>query len=219
MFWPGTIATRGLSQYSTLELLHQAFLQLAQANYQSQWQPPFASTPVTCPAKLKPQQKLNAAPQVKLSVNYPSKLVNQTLAPEYEALGKAMIHGPPSRIVNAIFKCPPLSNLVIEKVLRLFKTEVGDLCSTKVPWLLRKSSKEDLVTIDLEKLCSEWKERAPLFYAFLLTACTTGKRQETVTWLPSMAIPGSILLKQRDTRMNATASILSVLLKTRSVEV
>ncbi|KAK3753107.1 hypothetical protein QZH41_020581, partial [Actinostola sp. cb2023] len=37
-------------------------------------------------------------------------------------------------------------------------------------------------------------------------------------WLPSVAIAGSVLLKQRDSKMNATASIIGVLLKTKSME-
>ena len=194
-------------QYSGAELVRQAFSA-----------PLSMSTPVSTQRRSNQSQATETA-TVKLSVSYSSKTVNKTLTKDYEALGKALIHGLPSRIATAVLKCAPLTHLVIEKVFRLLKTEVGDLCSKKNPSLLRNSSKEDLVNFDLEKLCNEWKERAPLFYAFLLTACTSGHRQKTTTWLPSMAIAGSILLKQRNPHMNATASIMSLLLKTRSIEV
>ena len=38
-------------------------------------------------------------------------------------------------------------------------------------------------------------------------------------WLPSAVVAGSVLLKQRNQEMNATASVLGVLLKTGSIEV
>ena len=37
--------------------------------------------------------------------------------------------------------------------------------------------------------------------------------------LPSAVVAGSVLLKQRNQEMNATASVLGVLLKTGSIEV
>lgn len=181
--------------------------------------PLLSSTPVSSTQKTSNQSKASIEnTTVKLSVSYPSKTVNKTLPKDYEALGKSLIHGPPSRIATAVLKCAPLTHLVIEKVLRLLKAEVGDLCSKKNPSSLRNCTKEALINFDLEKLCNEWKERAPLFYSFLLTV-TSGKSQKSTTWFPSMAVAGSILLKQRNPQMNATASALSLVLKTRSTEV
>ena len=154
---------------------------------------------------------------VKISVHYPGKPVNKVLSKEYEALGKALVHSPPLRIATAVMKCAPLTHLLIKKGLRLLKTEVGDLCSKKKPFLLRNCTKEALTTFGFEELCREWSERSPVFYSFLLTARTTGNSRRT--WLPSMAIAGSILLKQRNPHMNAAASITSLLLKTKSIEV
>ena len=181
--------------------------------------PLLSSTPVSSTQKTSNQSKASIEnTTVKLSVSYPSKTVNKTLPKDYEALGKSLVHGPPSRIATAVLKCAPLTHLVIEKVLRLLKAEVGDLCSKKNPSSLRNCTKEALINFDLEKLCNEWKERAPLFYSFLLTV-TSGKSQKSTTWFPSMAVAGSILLKQRNPQMNATASALSLVLKTRSTEV
>jgi hypothetical protein len=99
--------------------------------------------------------------------------------------------------------------------MKLLSNEVSALCSRNNPSLLRKCGKKDLVNFDLQSLCEEWKERAPLFFSFLMTCCTN----EAVKWLPSAAVAGSVLLKQRNPQMNATASVLGVLIKTGSTEV
>ena len=160
----------------------------------------------------------SAETKVKVTVSYPSKTINKTLAPEFEAIGKAIVHGPPSRIAKAILKCKAIRTEVIQQVLRVVSSEVNDLCSRKNPSLLRKTGKDDLVKYDMQKLCNEWKERAPVFYSFLLT-CSTSKPNINIDWFPSVALSGSILLKQRKNHMSATASILGILTKTRSIEV
>ena len=121
--------------------------------------PLLSSTPVSSTQKTSNQRKASIEnTTVKLSVSYPSKTVNKTLPKDYEALGKSLIHGPPSRIATAVLKCAPLTHLVIEKVLRLLKAEVGDLCSKKNPSSLRNCTKEALINFELEKLCNEWKK-------------------------------------------------------------
>ena len=53
-----------------------------------------------------------------------------------------------------------------------------------------------------------------------MTCCISGhSRDQEVKWLPSAVVAGSVLLKQRYQEMNATASVLGVLLKTGSIEV
>lgn len=73
------------------------------------------------------------------------------------------------------------------------------------------------MNFDLVKLLDEWKERAPVFYSFLHT-CSTSK-QATTNCSPSVAVAGSVLLKQRNNHMNDTASVLGLLIKTGSMEV
>ena len=43
--------------------------------------------------------------------------------------------------------------------------------------MLRANTKEEIVNFDFEKLCFEWKERAPIFYAFLMTCATTTRNE------------------------------------------
>lgn len=175
-----------------------------------------ASTPIK-PASAKSCKQENIEePSATITVEYPSKTVKKKLSSDLQPLGKALAHGPASRIAKAIFKSKTLRAEVIAQVLRVVTKEVSDLCSIKNPSLLRKTSKEDLVNFELNKICDEWKQRAPVFYSFLLTCCSTKMSQEP---MPSVAVSGSILLKQRNNHMNATASVLGILIKTGSMEV
>lgn len=45
----------------------------------------------------------------------------------------------------------------------------------RIVHFLRKTGKEDLANFDLLLLCNEWKERAPLFYVFLMTSAVNKK--------------------------------------------
>lgn len=128
-------------QYSGDDLLRQAFSA-----------PLLTSTPVSNQKTSNQSKATETATEttVKLSIVYHSKPVNKTLSPEYKALGKALAHGPPSRIATAVMKCAPLTNLVIAKVLRLLKTDMGDLCSKKNPSLLRNCTQEALTNFDFE---------------------------------------------------------------------
>ena len=169
-----------------------------------------------------PFKSSNAATftSVDVTIKYPSKTVNRTLAKDYEAIAKALTFGPPQRLAKAVLKCKLLSKHVIESVLNLLSNEESGLCSRKTPSLLRKCGKEDLENFKFQSLCDEWRERSPLFFSFLMTCCISGRsRDQAVKWLPSAVVAGSVLLKQRNQEMNATASELGVLLKTGSIEV
>ncbi len=152
-----------------------------------------------------------------LTVQYPSKTIKKPLIGSYQAIAKALAHGVPSQIANAVMKNPSLRNHVVENTLKTMSKELTALCSKNNPSLLRKTSKEDLANFDLQLLCNEWKEKAQIFYSFLLTSAVNRRTKES-SWFPSTAIAGSVLLKQRSEKMDATASVLGVLLKSKSVE-
>lgn len=173
------------------------------------------STPIHFPRPAGEKPKQDPSSSVRISVHYESKTVNKTLSKEYEILGKALAHGPPQRIAKAIFKNLELKKLVIEKVLRLLTSEASSLCSRKEPSLLRKTAKSDIDKFSFSSLCEEWKIKAPIFYSFLMSIAGS----KNATWLPSVAVAGSVLLKQRNVQMNATATVLGIMLKTASIEV
>ena len=155
---------------------------------------------------------------VRLSISYPSKIVNKSLHGSYQLIGKALAHGVPSRIANAAMNCQPVRKHIVEKTLGILKKEVMELCSKTNPSLLRKSSKEGLTDFDLQHVCEEWKVRAPLFYSFLMTSASN-KRTKASSWFGSVAVAGSVLLKQRNKQMDATSSLLGIMMKTKSIEV
>ena len=117
-----------------------------------EFRPQFTSTPISSSAP--------ANHHVKISVQYPSKTVNKKLQGTYENIGKALVHGVPSRIAAAIMNCLPVKKHVIEKVMKVVSKEVAGLCSKTNPSLLRirKTGKGDLEKVDLEHVCSEWRE-------------------------------------------------------------
>ena len=179
---------------------------------------PFALTltpiPLSKPVQIQGHKETN----VRITVAYPSKTVNKILEPPYEAIGKALVHGPPERIANAVVKCEPVINVIVKQVMHKVQREVNGLCSRKNPSILRRTAKDDLQKFSMKAMCHEWKEMAPTFYAFLMTVALSNGTQDS-TWLPSVAVAGSILLKQRSRYMNATAVFLAILLKTASTEV
>lgn len=116
-----------------------------------------------------------------------------------------------------MLKNTTLKNIVVDKVLQLLTVQLNGLCSRKQPSMLRANTKEEIVNFDLEKVCLEWKERAPIFYAFLMT-CASTRKEKAPEWFPSIAVAGSILLKQRNSHMSC-ATVFGILIKSRSLEV
>lgn len=156
--------------------------------------------------------------QVQLKVQYPSKNINKTLTGSYQSIGKALAHGVPSQIAAAVVSCDTVRKHIVEKVLKIVTKEVAELCSKRNPSILRKCEKEDLETFDLQLVCNEWRERDPIFCSFLLTS-TVNKRTKNSWWFGSLALAGSNLLKQRNQEMSVTASLIGILLKSKSIEV
>ena len=118
-----------------------------------------------------------------------------------------------------VVKCPEVCDLFVSKILSKLGDGVSALCSRKNPSLLRKTNKEDLINFKPESLGKEWKTRAPLFHSFLMAASVKKEKVKSSSWLPSMSLAGSILLKQRKGAMNATASVMAILMKMGAKEV
>ena len=62
------------------------------------------------------------------------------------------------------------------------------------------------------------KREHPFFYSFLLT-CRTTVKDKGCDWTPAMAVAGSTLLKSRNFHMNATASLISVMVRQSGTQV
>lgn len=157
--------------------------------------------------------------KVYLTVQYPSKTIGKDLTnTDFASVGKAIANGNLDRVARAVLKNTALKTCILSKLLRLLTIQVNGLCSRRVPSILRGKTKDDLIGFELKNLCLEWKERAPILYAFLMTVASS-KKESDLVWLPSVAVAGSILLKQRNPHMNTCASVLGIMLKSRSLEV
>lgn len=88
---------------------------------------------------------------------------------DYESITKALMYGPPERTAKAVVKCKLLTKCMLQNVLRLLSSGVCGLCSKSNTSLLRKCDKDTLIKLDFQSLCEEWKDRAPIFYSFLIT--------------------------------------------------
>ena len=76
--------------------------------------------------------------------------------------------------------------------------------------MLRANTREEIVNVDFEKLCFEWKERAPIF-CLSNDLATTTRNEIAPEWLPSIAVAGLILLKKRNSHMSGCATVLGIL--------
>ena len=121
--------------------------------------------------------------KVHLTVAYRSKPFHKELKDDLAVLGKAICNGSPQRIARAVLKNVALRKIIVEKVVLLMNTQLNDICSRKRPSILRANTKEEIVNFDFEKVCLEWKERAPIFYAFLMT-CAAIKKGESSRMAP-----------------------------------
>ena len=171
----------------------------------------------------KPEQKQEI--RIRICVDYPSKPVRKELKSDLHVLAKAMVDGNHQRIAGAALKIDGVKELVIEKVIKLMTLQVDELCSKHRPSMLRTTSRntnDEAKNFDYKKVCSEWKERAPIFHAFLIAcaAIKNSKKKNSPECLPGVAVAGTVLLKQRNTQMNAGfAKILGFLIKSKSLEV
>ena len=160
------------------------------------FRPPLTSTPSCSSANLNENSRVETQ-QVRLYMQYPSKSLNKTLHGSFQNVGKALAHGVPSRIATAVMNCLPVRNHILGKAMKVVSNEVTGLCSKANPSILRKTGKKDLEKFDIEDVCKEWRERAPVFYSFLLTSAVN-KNTKNSTWFGSLAVAGSVLLKQRN---------------------
>ena len=167
-----------------------------------------SSTPKT-PREI--SQRSITETKVYLFVEYPSQTAQKELNDDLAVLGKAIASGFEQRIAKAILKNVKLKKIVVENVLQLMTSQINGICSRKQPSMLRANTKKEILNFDFEKLCLEWKEKAPIFYAFLMTCATTTRKEIAPEWLPSVAVAGSILLKQRNSHMNGCATVLGIL--------
>ena len=153
----------------------------------------------------------------KVQVTWPSQTKARKLKAELEPLGRCLLQGTWLDIARAAFKVKELRTEFCKLFLREISKECSDIVSGKNPSLLRKTSASEMQELSLQKVCSELETRTPLLYSVLITAATPvpSKTQglNAEKWLPSVAVAGSVLLKQRSRNVNAVQLMITTLIK------
>lgn len=118
-------------------------------------------------------------------------------------------------MANAALKCKPLRAEIIRCVMKDVAKEMTGLCSKNNPSKCRNSTPQELMDLNVEDICTEWMRRAPIFYAFLMTAGVPSKRKDAASLksLPSIAVSGAVLLRERCKEMNALQHLISMIIK------
>jgi len=120
-------------------------------------------------------------------------------------------------IARAAFRIKDLRTEMLKLFLKEISKECCEIISTKSPSLLRKNSASDMQDLSLQKVCIELKARSPLLYSVMMTAAIPVRNQKhslgSEKWLPSVAVAGSVLLKQRSRNMNAVQLMVTTLIK------
>jgi predicted transcriptional regulator len=63
--------------------------------------------------------------------------------------------------------------------------------------------------------------KAPIFYSVLLSPALSERRKDvnTVTWLPSIAMAGSVLLRERSRGMDAMQLLVTTIIRSSASQV
>ena len=142
-------------------------------------------------------------------------------------------------MARAAFRVKELRVELIKCVLRQLSIECTTIVSPKTSSILRNTTPEGIRNLSLQEVCHEWKQQTPLLYSLLMTTASPSQRNqqrgakknsisisgkaknslEDCDWLPSVAVTGSILLKQRSCSMNAVQLMLMMLIKYSGLQV
>jgi hypothetical protein len=144
-----------------------------------------------------------------------------------------LLRGTWAEMARAAFRVKELRAELIKCTLRQLSVECTTIVSPKASSILRNTTAEGIRNLSLQDVCNEWKQQTPLLYSFLMTTASPSHRNQQrrakkfsfpssekakdnlarCDWLPSVAVAGSILLKQRSCSMNAVQFMLMMLIK------
>ena len=113
--------------------------------------------------------------------------------PKYDSLLQALMYSSDSEIQEEILKMPEIVESVTNSVFKTLKGEVKRLCSVSADNILRYNDKDSLLSFSFHTMSEEWKEKAPVFHRFLVTASDNPRSEQRNTVKRGGAIlPGQI---------------------------
>ena len=154
------------------------------------------------------------ATNVTVKVNWPSKESSRKLPDDLEPLGKMLLRGTYKQIANSAWKNPDINKNLRELLLKDIEQEAAGLCSKKNPSCIRKTDKANMLSLSLENVSSEIKERAPLLHSVLSTFAINPHSRATYMkpHFGPIAMAAAILLKNRSRYMTAIQLLVTIFL-------
>ena len=110
---------------------------------------------------ISPIEKSMKKTDVIVKVNWPSKESLRKLPDDLESLGKMLVRGTYKQIAFAAWKNPGVNTHLRELMVKEISKEAAGLCSSKDPSCFRKTDKDSMLQLSMERVSSELKDRAP----------------------------------------------------------
>lgn len=158
--------------------------------------------------------EVKRATNVTVKVNWPTKESSRKLPDDLEPLGKMLLRGTYKQIANSAWKNPDIKKNLRELLLKDIEKEAAGLCSKKNPSCFRKTDKANMLSLSLENVSSEIKDRAPLFYSVLSSFAINphSRAIHTTPHFGPIAMATGILLKNRSRYMTAVQLLVTIFL-------
>ena len=164
------------------------------------------------------------------------------LPPTLLRIGVSLLRGTYKDIAVALWKNCEIRKNIVDLFLKEVNKECDIMCRDRLPSnaprqkgsssettkgtatrdarsVLKKTTKEDMLTFSFEKLDNEMKEKCPLFRSVLLTAASTRKKAQDPHWQAALCTSAAVCLKNRSQRMTALQLYISLIVNTSSYTV
>jgi hypothetical protein len=132
------------------------------------------------------------------------------LTPKRKRVGKAIARGSKKALAEECFKDPVIKKYMMAKLGKVFRSELGAMCSVKVSSILLKRSEDVYAEFSWDMLYAELKANAATFLS-ILESCTQTRRPRR-NRKATIGICAAILLKYRFSKMSLVQRILSLIL-------
>jgi len=142
--------------------------------------------------------------------------MTMTLETNVGAMVKNLARGRFQAFCKAAMKHPKISQLMVKEVSCVVHNECSGLVGTKMPSMLRKKSKSDLMGFHWDQLMTELQERTPTLLTLMSVVADKTWNRKTTT-VPAkcalhVCVACAILMKARNMHMCAVQTIVSLLL-------
>ena len=146
------------------------------------------------------------------------KPVHRFVSASLRPIALALYRGNWQSVAQAVMKCDEISCRVVDLVLKRLQDECEKMCSCSTKSTLRKSSPDDLQSIDWNAIVSELKREAPLLFAVLMAAGAPPRPRNVhkgtteESRYPAICTAAAVLLKERCEFMSSLQHLIGIIL-------